>query len=61
MLCLSRKPGQTVTIGEAITVRLVKSTNGLAVLGIDAPADLPILRDDAKDRTPRHERGKDVA
>ena len=48
MLILTRRIGETLKIGENITV-VVTAVNGNQVkLGIDAPWDISILRDDAK-------------
>ena len=48
MLILSRKPGETIVIGDgpdAITVRVVRLEYGNRVqLAIEAPADKKILR-----------------
>lgn len=43
MLCLGRKPGQTVVIGDAV-VHIVKTRSGGVVLGIEAPAAVGIMR-----------------
>ena len=51
MLVLTRKPGQVVFIGPDITVEIVRFKFGpegaRVVVGITAPEDVPILRDDA--------------
>lgn len=47
MLIISRKPGQSVRIGE-VTVTVL---SGNARLGITAPATTPIVRSDAKKKT----------
>ena len=60
MLCLTRKPGDKITIGEHITITVVEIANGRAVVGIDAPRNLAIHRDNAKNTTPP-EPGKDAA
>jgi len=44
MLVLSRKPGEQIQIGKEITVTVVRSEDGRARIGIDAPADIPIHR-----------------
>ena len=45
MLVVSRKLGQTIKIGD-ITVTVVKDGTNIK-LGIDAPKDVDIVRDDA--------------
>ena len=48
MLVLSRKVDQAFTIGENIVVRFLGYGNGRASIGIEAPREVPILRDDIK-------------
>jgi len=48
MLVLSRKVGQVFTIGENVVVHLLGYGNGRASIGIEAPREVPILRDDIK-------------
>ena len=46
MLVLTRKIGESILIGEGIEVRVV-GVNGKKVrLGMTAPSDVPILRDE---------------
>ncbi len=44
MLVLTRKPGETVTIGDNVTVTIVEIDGNRIKIGIDAPKDVPILR-----------------
>jgi len=44
MLVLSRKIGESILISEAIRVTVVQSANGRVRLGIDAPAEVIVLR-----------------
>ena len=44
MLVLSRKVGEKILIGDKIVVTVVKVCKGRVSLGIDAPAELTILR-----------------
>jgi carbon storage regulator len=44
MLVLSRKLGQTVYIGDEITVRVVEVKGGRVKIGIVAPEDVDIFR-----------------
>ena len=46
MLVLCRKDGQRIRIGPDIEVVLVRSRTGEARLGIEAPRDVIILRDE---------------
>lgn len=50
MLSLSRKPGQRIFIGRDIVITVAKIKNGQAVIGIDAPRDMTILREEVHDR-----------
>lgn len=44
MLILQRKPGESVRIGDDITVSIVSVDSGRVRLAIDAPTTIPILR-----------------
>lgn len=46
MLVLSRKPGEKVVIGGNITITVVDVNCGRTRIGIEAPADVIILRDE---------------
>ena len=46
MLVLSRKVGERIRIGEGITVTVVRVTGGGVRLGIEAPAELPVVREE---------------
>jgi len=48
MLVLSRKPGETIHIGDEIVVTLVEITGKLARIGIDAPRHITVLRAEVK-------------
>ena len=53
MLVLSRKEDESVIIDRQITVKILRIENGKVSLGIDAPDDVPIDREEiheAKDR-----------
>lgn len=53
MLVLSRRAGQRIEIGPDIAVNVLDVYRGEVRLGIEAPKDVCILRDDAKRRDPR--------
>lgn len=44
MLVLSRKPGETIQIGDSITVTVVRIGPGSVRIGIEAPPHLNIAR-----------------
>ncbi len=46
MLVLNRKPGQRIFIGDNITVTLVRIGANTARIGIEAPKDTPIVREE---------------
>ncbi len=50
MLVLSRKVGERIWIGENISVTVVRITGGGVRLGIEAPAELPVVREELKVR-----------
>jgi carbon storage regulator CsrA len=60
MLCLARNEGQTIKIGPNITITVVeikkvKGGKKTVMIGIDAPREIQILRDDAIKKGPRDE------
>ena len=44
MLVLSRKRGQSITIGDQIVITVVRLSRGNVQIGIDAPGHVAILR-----------------
>jgi carbon storage regulator len=48
MLVVSRKRGEAVCIGDDIIVRVLESSGGSVRLGIDAPKQVPILREELR-------------
>lgn len=50
MLVLSRKVGERLWIGENISITVVKVSGGGVRIGIEAPAELPVVREELKDR-----------
>jgi carbon storage regulator len=46
MLILTRKVGETIRIGESVTVRVLEVRGGQVRLGLDAPSDVRILREE---------------
>ncbi len=46
MLVVSRKVGQRILIGENIAVTVVKVSGGGVRIGIDAPAEMPVMREE---------------
>lgn len=46
MLVLSRKPGEKILIGDNVTVTIVRIGPNTVRLGIDAPRDMNIVREE---------------
>jgi len=49
MLVLSRKPGERVRIGSAITLTVLSMQRGRIRIGIEAPDQLPVYREELVD------------
>jgi len=49
MLVLSRKVGQKILVGNNISVTVVRLTGGGVRLGIEAPPEMPIIREELAD------------
>lgn len=48
MLVLSRKVGERIWIGDEISVTVVRVTGGGVRIGIQAPAELAVVREELK-------------
>ncbi len=46
MLILTRKIGESITIGQDINIKIVSIDQNQVKLGFDAPIDVPIFRDE---------------
>jgi carbon storage regulator len=46
MLVLTRKANQTIKIGDDIKIKIVEIGNGFVKLGIEAPKEMPIYREE---------------
>ncbi len=44
MLVLSRKPGETIRLGDDIVITVVQLKNGRVSIGVEAPTDVKVLR-----------------
>jgi carbon storage regulator len=53
MLVLSRKIGQRIIIGDDITVTIVRIGPGTVRVGIDAPKDVNIVREEISEQNER--------
>jgi carbon storage regulator len=52
MLVLSRKVGEKILIGDHISVTVVRVAHGTVRIGVEAPDDLAIVREEIKDQQP---------
>ena len=50
MLVLSRKAGEGFLIGDDITIKIIESKGGTIRIGIDAPRDKKIFRQEVYDK-----------
>jgi len=53
MLVLSRKIGQRILIGDSIAITVVRVSSGGVRLGIEAPADLAVVREELREQLDR--------
>jgi carbon storage regulator len=44
MLVLTRKPAETIRIGEDIVIKVIKTGTGTVKIGIEAPASVRVMR-----------------
>ncbi len=44
MLVLTRKQGDTIQVGDEITVKVIKTGKGTVKIGIEAPSHVKVLR-----------------
>lgn len=53
MLVLTRKPAETIRIGENIVIKVIKTGKGTVKIGIEAPANVRVMRGELEvDETP---------
>lgn len=63
MLCFSRRRSQFIRIGDDITVMVVEIRPGKVKIGIDAPRDIEVHREEVyleRNRPPVAEAARDV-
>lgn len=49
MLVLSRKVGERIVVGDKVTITVVRMGQGSVRIGIDAPGDMAIVREELLD------------
>jgi carbon storage regulator len=57
MLVLTRKPGQSIMIGDGVEVQVLSVAGEKVRLGITAPRDVSIFRNEVYDRIERESGG----
>ncbi|MGA2059719.1 MAG: carbon storage regulator CsrA [Thermoguttaceae bacterium] len=61
MLVLSRKVGEKILIGDNISVTVVRVAQGIVRIGVEAPQNLPVVREEIKDQMREHKPAKKAA
>jgi carbon storage regulator len=56
MLILTRRPGETLIIGDDVTITVLGVKGGQVRIGINAPKDLSVHRQEVYDRIQREKR-----
>lgn len=46
MLMITRRPGERILIGDDVTIEIVEITGGTVRVGISAPRELPVYREE---------------
>ena len=50
MLVLSRKVGERILVGDQVTVTVVRIANGAVRIGIEAPPEMAVMREELQQR-----------
>ena len=61
MLILTRRVGETVTIGDEVTVTVLGVKGNQVRLGVQAPRDVAVHREEIHDRIKREKAGPTAA
>ena len=56
MLILTRKSGETITIGENIQIRVLGVKGGQVRIGVDAPREVSVNREEVFERVQAEEK-----
>ena len=57
MLILSRKPGESIVIDGRIVVRIMRLEGEVVKIGIEAPIDIPVHRQEVYDEIQKNNKG----
>lgn len=60
MLVLTRKQGEVIHIGEGIAIKVIKTGKGTVKIGIEAPADVKVLRGELSEKLDAQKTAKPV-
>ncbi len=55
MLVLSRREGERIRIGDSVVITVVRMAGDKVRIGIEAPSDVLVLRDELESRSPKKE------
>jgi len=55
MLVLSRKVGERILIGDNISITVVRIAGGGVRIGVEAPSEMPVIRQELKEQLERAE------
>lgn len=61
MLILSRRVGESVRVGNDIIITVIRLQTGQVSVGIDAPKNVPVHRQEVYDRIKRKRRSRFVS
>ena len=56
MLVVSRKVGERILIGDKIAITVVKVSGGGVRIGVEAPSELPVMREELAEEIRKAER-----
>lgn len=52
MLVLTRKPAESIRIGDDVVIKVIKTARGTVKIGIEAPADVRVVRGELVEHKP---------
>lgn len=52
MLVLTRKPAETIRIGDDIVIKVIKTSRGTVKIGIEAPDHIRVMRGELLEQVP---------
>ena len=61
MLVLSRRVGEKILIGDSVAVTIVRIAPGIVRVGVEAPPEMPIVREELKEQMKAESQPKPAA